>query len=258
MIRSSLTHPSGGRTAIALIASLMTTGCVSTGDVQGMVGVAPGWLSNIAGSNQTIAESTPSASLTPAEQRLHEQSRAFQKTVWEGALIGAGAGTVYGVIRGAKGTDLLRDALIGGAVGGLAGAYVAHKQQQYSSKEDQLDSMIADVRKSNQETKDLIASVRQVIAEDKKRLAAVEQQVRKGQATQDDLDGTRRRIADNRAVIAKARTGAREKLAMFRGAEQQFRRDHPGANTGGMQRELETYNKNLATLDGLAGHVSVA
>ena len=258
MIRSSIIYPPGGRVSIAIIASLMTAGCVSTGDIQGMVGVAPGWLPNIAGSNQITTETTSSASLTPSEQRLREQSRVFQKTVWEGALIGAGAGTVYGVIRGEKGTDLLRDALIGGAVGGLAGAYVAHKQEQYSSKEDQLDSMIADVRKSNQETVELIASVRQVIAEDKKRLAAVEQQVRKGQATQADLDGTRRRIADNQAVITKARTGAHEKLTMFRGAEQQFRRDHPGANTGGMQRELETYNKNLATLDGLAGHVAVA
>jgi hypothetical protein len=251
-------YPPGGRVAIAIIALLTTTKCVSTGDIQGMVGAAPGWISNIPGSNQTTAETTSSASLTPAEQRLREQSHAFQKTVWEGALVGAGAGTVYGVIRGDKGTDLLRDVLIGGAVGGLAGAYVAHKQEQYSSKEDQLDSMIADVRKSNQETEELIASVRQVIAEDKKRLAAVEQQVRKGQATQADLDGTRRRIADNQAVITNARTGAREKLAMFRGAEQQFRRDHPGANTGGMQRELDTYNKNLATLDGLAGHVAVA
>ncbi|WP_216644832.1 hypothetical protein [Candidatus Thiodictyon syntrophicum] len=250
----------GGRVLITLTAALSGAGCVTPGDLQGAAGAASGWLPSIgsAQASRTPTDDTADASLTPAERRLREQSRAFQKTVWEGALIGAGAGTLYGLLRRERAQDVVRDALIGGAVGGLAGAYIAHKQQQYSGKEDQLDSMIADVRKSNEETQSLIVSVRQVIAEDKRRLAAVEQQVRKGQASQAQLVDTRRRLADNQRVVAQASSGAREKQTMFQGAERQFRQDHPGTDTARMQRELDTYNKNLKTLDSLAQNVSVA
>ncbi|HYN79544.1 MAG TPA: hypothetical protein VES73_17315, partial [Lamprocystis sp. (in: g-proteobacteria)] len=198
------------------------------------------------------------APLSPAEQRLRQQSQAFQRTVWEGALIGAGAGTLWGVIQGDKPKDVLTKALVGGAVGGLAGAYVASKQKAFSSREDQLDAMIADVRKSNQETEELITSVRQVIAEDKKRLAAVNNRYRKGQATQVEVADARRRISDNQKVIAQASTGARGKQSMFQGAERQFQQDNPGTDTGRMRRELDAYGKKLKTLDGLAGSVAVA
>jgi len=250
----------GRRVTIALIAALSGAGCVTTGDIQGLSGIAGagvGWLPSLGG-GRTQPDDTAEASLTPAERRMREQSRAFQKTVWEGALLGAGVGTLYGVLRGERAQDVVKDALIGGAVGGLAGVYVARKQQQYSSKEDQLDSMIADVRKSNDETQALIASVRAVIAEDQRRLAAVQTQVRKGQATAAALADTRSRIGDNQRIIAQASTGARDKQTLFRDAERRFRQDHPGTDTARMQRELDAYNNNIKTLDSLADSVSVA
>jgi uncharacterized membrane protein len=255
MIRAHFKRLNGVPTIIALATGLLTAGCVTTGDIQGM---ATTGLSTLTGGTQPQTQTAAGASLTPAEQRMRQQSKAFQKTVWEGVLIGAGAGTLWGVIQGDKAKDVLLKAAIGGAVGGLAGAYIASKQKQFSSKEDQLDAMIADVRRSNQETEALIASVRQVIDEDKKRLAAVEQRYRKGQASQTEVADARRRITDNRAVIAQASTGAREKQTMFQGAERQYRQDNPGTDTKPMQRELEVYNRNLSTLDKLAGSVSVA
>jgi len=253
--------PVGGRVLVALTAALSGAGCVTPGNIQGMTGVAgaaSAWLPSLGTGSQASEDSAANASLTPAERRLREQSRAFQKTVWEGALLGAGAGTLYGVLRGERAQDVVKDALIGGAVGGLAGIYVARKQQQYSSKEDQLDSMIADVRESNDETQALTASVRAVIAEDQQRLAAVQTQVRKGQATQAVLADTRSRIADNQRVIAQASSGARDKQTLFRDAERRYRQDHPGTDTARMQRELDAYNNNIKTLDGLADSVSVA
>ena len=238
-----------------LATALLTAGCAMTSDIKGM---ATTGLSTITGGTQPQTQTASSESLTPAEQRMRQQSKAFQKTVWEGVLIGAGAGTLWGVIQGDEAKDVLLKAAIGGAVGGLAGAYIASKQKQFSSKEDQLDAMIADVRRSNQETEDLIASVRQVIAEDKKRLAAVEQRYRKGQASQAEVASTRSRITDNQAVIAQASKGAREKQTMFQGAERQYRQDNPGTDTGRMQQELAAYNSKLKTLDKLAGSVSVA
>ncbi len=258
MLRAEIEPWASRRVLVVLVASALSAGCVTPGDIQGVSGAAPSWLSTMGGSSPTAAQSASDESLTPAERRMREQSKAFQKTVWEGVLIGAGAGTLWGVVQGDKAEDVLKKALIGGAVGGLAGAYVAHKQKQYSSKEDQLDSMIADVRKSNEETQALIVSVREVIAEDKRRLAAVQTGVRKGQATQGELDSTRRRVAENKTVIAQASKGAREKQAMFQGAEKQYRQDNPGSDTARMQRELDAFNNNIKTLDGLAGSVSVA
>ena len=246
----------------ALCGALVGGGCLSTGDLHGvagtLTGAASGWLPGVGSNAPTPAVPEDEAALTPAERRMRQQSRAFQKTVWEGALLGASAGILYGVIRGERAQDVARDALIGGAAGGLAGLYIAHLQEQYANQEDQLEAMITDVRKSNQETQEFIVSVREVIAEDKRRLAAVEQQVRKGQAAQAQLEDTRRQIAANRQVIAQASKGAREKQTMFAGAERQYRNDHPRADTARMQRELDAYNKNIKTLDGLAQSVSVA
>ncbi len=248
-----------GAVAAALIAvGLLTGGCVTTGGTVGGVSMptAPAWLSGAGASTQ--AASTEPSDLTPAERRMREQSRAFQRTVWEGALIGAGAGALWGVIQRDDAKDVLKKALIGGAVGGLAGAYIAHKQKQYSSKEDQLDSMITDVRQSNQETKQLIASAREVIAEDKRRLAAVEKRYKGGQATESDLKATRARISENQAVVAQATKGAREKSSMFEGAERAYRQENPGTNTAPLQSEINAFNQQIETLDGLADTISVA
>lgn len=245
---------------VGLVIGVLTGGCVTPGGQIGdAVTGASSWIGGASGGTGTTTTSAASdAQLTPAERRMREQSKAFQKTVWEGVLIGAAAGSIWGIVQGDKGSDVLKKALIGGAVGGLAGAYIGHKQNQYSSKEDQLDSMIGDVRQSNQETEELIASVREVIAEDKRRLADVQGRVKKGQGTEAELATARKRIADNQAVVAQARKGAREKYDMFQGAEREFRKQNPGTDTGGLQRELTTYNKQIATLDGLAGSISKA
>ncbi len=240
-----------------LALGVLTGGCVTPGGQIGdTVSSASSWMSGVAGGSSTQA--TTEADLTPAERRMREQSKAFQKTVWEGVLIGAAAGSLWGVIQGDKGSDVLKKALIGGAVGGLAGAYIGHKQKQYANKEDVLDSMTADVRKSNQETTELIASVREVIAEDKRRLADVQKRYKQGQATEAEVASTRKRISSNQAVVAQASKGAREKFQMFQGAEQEFRKQNPATSTAGLQTELKTYNSQIATLDGLAGSIAQA
>ncbi len=232
-------------------------GCVSTGDRVGeSVSGAGSWMSGLTGGASTTA--APDSSLTPAEQRLRKQSQAFQKTVWEGVLIGASAGALLGIFQGKDTEGILKRALIGGAVGGLAGAYVASKQKQYSDKEDQLDSMIADVQQSNKETEELIGSARQVLAEDKRRLASVRSRYKAGQASEADLTSTRSRVSENEAVVSQATKGAREKYSMFEGAEREYRQQNPGTDTAGLQKELRAYNQQIETLDGLANTVSAA
>jgi hypothetical protein len=249
--------PARAAVAVLSVAAVLVAGCETPGGTIGGVGIAavPSWLGG-GGATQTASAST--GSLSPAEQRMREQSRAFERTVWEGALIGAGAGALIGALRGGDTKDILKGALIGGALGGLAGAYVANKQKQYSDKEDQLDSMIADVRESNRDTEELIASVRQVVAEDKRRLAEVERRYKAGKATEAELQGTRTRIADNRTVVAQASKGARDKYSMFQGAEKTYREQNPGTDTGRLQQALKAYNSQIQTLDGLADTIKVA
>jgi len=246
--------------AVMILSALLGTGCVTPGDtISGSVASASNWVQSATSGGATAGQYEPQdANLTPAEQRMRQQSRAFQKTVWEGALLGASAGAVWGVIRGDDTKDILKKALIGGAVGGLAGTYVAHKQSQYASKEDQLDSMIADVRESNRQTEELIVSVREVIAEDKRRLASAQKRFQAGQITEAELASTRQRITANKAVVAQATKGAREKHAMFDGAQREYRQRNPGTDTARLQGELDAYNQQIQTLDGLANTISAA
>ena len=209
------------------------------------------------GEASVSAQGGEAVSLTPVERRLREQSQAFQRTVWEGALLGAGATSFLTAFL--TGQELVM--LAGGAgatAGGLGGAYIANKQKQYSSKEEVLEAMTADVRKSNEETESLIASVREVIAEDKRRLAALQSQVKRSEATRAALEVERRRIADNRAVMKQASQGAREKLSMFQGAQRQYRKSNPDTNTTRMEQQLNAFNQSIQSLDGLVASVSAA
>jgi hypothetical protein len=208
--------------------------------------------------DQDAASGVDDAALSPAERRMRQQSRAFQRTVWEGALIGAGAGALWGALAGDDTKGILTKTAIGGAVGGLAGAYVATKQKEFASAEDQLDAMIADVQQSNREAEALIASIRTVVAEDRRRLAAVEQRHRAGQATEAELAATRKRVEANRAVARDAAKGAREQYAMYSNAERSYRAQNPSVGTDGLKRELNSYRQQIETLDDLADSMTVA
>jgi hypothetical protein len=195
--------------------------------------------------------------LSAAEQRMREQSRGFDRTVWEGTLTGAAGGAVWGLIGGGDTSDVVRDVAIGAALGSLSGAYVARKQKQYADKEDQLQAMILDVRESNEDAEAFIASVRAVIAEDKRRLAAIEKQHRQGGVAHPQLQREKERIDANRQVVVKAVDGAKQKYTMFEGAEQDYHKRNPDTGTQGLQRELKTYSEHIETLDDLAESMGV-
>jgi len=100
--------------------------------------------------------------------------------------------------------------------------------------------------------------VREVIAEDKRRLASVQRDYKAGRATQTEIENARRRVSENKAVVAQASKGAREKYSMFEGAEREYRQQNPGTDTARLQSELKAYNRQIETLDGLANSISAA
>jgi len=196
--------------------------------------------------------------LSPEEAALREQARKFDRTVWQGILIGAVVGTAVGVAAGGDTEDAVGGAIIGASVGAIAGIYVAHMQQRYANKEDQLDAMITDVRNSNRETETLIADVKTVIAEDRRRLASVQQRVAQGQAGAKELEQERGRVWGNRRVVEKAAVGGQDQYRMFEGAIQRFQKNNPGVKTSGFEQALTSYRNNLATLDRLAASMAKA
>lgn len=256
-----------------LVAAIFSTtvGCVSTPTaLEGAADGASAWVKNLGDSVPLLSGSgatpvdRPAGSadaelgLTPAETRMRHRSHAFQRTVWEGVLIGAGTGALWGTLAGDDTEGILTKTAIGGAVGGLAGAYVANKQREFASAEDQLDSMIADVRQSNRDAEALIASIQEVLAEDRRRIAVTEQRYQAGQATQAELAATRSRATANRAIARDAVEGAREQHAMFSEAQKNYREDNPGISTNELERELKAYRAQIEALDDLAESISVA
>ena len=209
---------------------------------------------------QTEAEGRQdrTAKLTADEKRLREQSENLQRTVWEGALIGAASGAIWGAIGMGDAPEIAGGAAIGALTGGLSGRYIARKQKQYADEEDQLESMILDVSESNEDTQKFIESANRVLAEDQRRLASLQKRYRSGSAASSDLAGEKERLAANRTVVKKAAQGAREKYKMFEGAEREFKKKNPDVDTLRFQRELKSFNEQIQALDGVASDISIA
>jgi len=196
--------------------------------------------------------------LSDSEKKLREQGRKFDKTVWQGVLIGAVAGTLIGAVAGGDAEDAVGGAIVGGSIGALAGMYVAHKQKVYASAEDQLDSMIGDIRTSNRDAEALIADAKTVLAEDRRRLAAVQARHRAGQATERELEQERARVWGNKKVVETAAVGARDQYRMFEGAKRSFEKQNPGTSTRSFDQELGAYQRSVDLLDSVATSMAKA
>jgi hypothetical protein len=103
------------------------------------------------------------------EARLAQQSRAMQRTVLEGALIGAGLGAAASEVHAAP----IPLGIVVGVSGGLVGGnYVGFLQSQYASNEERLEQLRRDIDTTNAETEAMIQTMREVLARQQSELAA--------------------------------------------------------------------------------------
>jgi hypothetical protein len=103
------------------------------------------------------------------EARLAQQSRAMQRTVLEGALIGAGLGAAASEVHAAP----IPLGIVVGVSGGLVGGnYVGFLQSQYASNEERLEQLRRDIDATNAETEAMIQTMREVLARQQSELAA--------------------------------------------------------------------------------------
>lgn len=185
------------------------------------------------------------------EEALRARARRFDRTVWQGALLGAVAGTAIGALAGGDAESAAAGALVGAAAGAVAGVYVANLRERYVEQEDQLDAMIADVERSNREAEALIASIETVLAEDRRRLAAVRTRLARQEATAADLQQARGRAWSNRAVVEQAALGGRDQYRVFQAAANRIEQQRPGPPPAALNQALQGYRANLDTLDRL-------
>lgn len=197
--------------------------------------------------------------LTASEQRMREQASTYNQTVLEGALLGCLAGGLGGAGIGAagsknnKGKNTLMGAAIGcavgGAIGGGVGAYVADKQENYATKEQQLDSMITDVRGENQRLTGLITSVQQVISDDKARMDQIDQQLASGKITLEQAKKQMASVDDNRLYLDNTIKELRKRKDTYAEAAKQTSGGVSKSKTEAMNQEIAALEKQIVQLE---------
>ena len=194
--------------------------------------------------------------LTPVQRKLNEQVAAFNKTVWEGVLVGCIGGTVVGILISDDPASIIDATSIGCAVGSMAGSYVADRQKNFSNREDALDSIIADLQQKNQRVNELIATMREVIAEDKRKIDDLNKKYQQGLVTEEQLFREFAIVKLDRNNIEQALKNANKQLAFFKDAKQTYEKDNPGTNTAKLDKEVHTFQESIATMNNIVKQLS--
>jgi hypothetical protein len=182
------------------------------------------------------------ASLSPAQRKMRERTAALNRTVWQGMAAGAVAG-------GAAGAAIdhdkpLRGALIGIVsglfLGGMAGNYVATRQNEAGNSLDALEVMTADVRRKNVEAKEAIAAMQTVVDQDRRQLGTLKAALRGGRITQDQYDQEASVIQADRAEIRKAVASVADQSEVFEESAATFKTQNPGIDTSALDSEVKS------------------
>jgi len=202
---------------------------------------------------------------TPEQRRLREQAETSTKTIVEGVAVGAAVGLAGAAIADLAGADVdagtyAMAAAGGAALGGLAGAYVDQKQKEYATLEDQLDSVISDAKAKNAQTKDLNATMQTVLDQHKRELTRLRSGVKKGTATQAELDTELASARADKDVMDKAVAGSRENLKIFSDARTSFKAKATTAQDQSrvtqLDREIRTLSGRIDSMSGVVDNLS--
>lgn len=214
-----------------------------------------------------LAAGTPAeiAARTPEQAKLREQADTSTKTIVEGVAVGAAVGLAGAAIADLAGADVDAGtyaiaAAGGAAVGGLAGAYVDQKQKEYTTLEDQLDSIISDAKAKNVQAKDLNATMQTVLDQHRRELTRLRSGVKKGTATQAELDTELASARSDKDVMDKAVAGSRENLKIFSDARTSLKAKATTAQdrsrVGQLDREISTLSSRIDSMSGVVNNLT--
>jgi hypothetical protein len=209
---------------------------------------------------KTLAVSVLTASLaacatahSPGDKRLEQQSEWFSSSHLQGCLLGAALGGGICAAAGGNVGTCVASALGGCALAMTAAEYMTQKRQQYASEEQQLQSIIADVRQDNQNVASYVATERKVIDENLKKLAQIEQAYAQKKITLDEakkqlssLQNTQKLLAEKTKDLRNVEQKWQERYAMANdpriGQEVQSLRQQVGA----AQQDVQRYTERLS------------
>lgn len=174
---------------------------------------------------QTAFSATP-ANLPADEAALVDQSRQIvQRSIFQGAAIGAGIGCVGGLLIGGGLTDCLVGAAVGGVAGGVAGAAVGQGNADAAARLDEEEKFIAELEADRARLDAFETQLEAKIAQQNAELARLNDQIAANQITAAayseryrQIRFVRNRVAENLDAEAQQR---REDLAQIQQAKAQ-------------------------------------
>lgn len=217
---------------LGIVAALMLpAGCASTGSEGGQsVGQ---W---IAGEDET--------KLSPAEARLREDNKIFNKTVLGGVATGAATGAAIGLIAGLATGDLRRAAIgagigagVGGLVGGIDGYRVAKRQEAARAQVREIELIIDEVEVENQRIQQSLDNMDVVIADTERSLRGARQGYRSEVVSLDEMRQREERAARNISQMDELIGGMEERNDQFAAVAEELRNE--GEDTAELEREIE-------------------
>jgi outer membrane lipoprotein SlyB len=195
------------------------------------------------------------AALTPAEQRLRDDARTFNETVFGGiaynAMLGAALGGVLGFL--SSGGDLSQTATyaaIGGAGGGVYGAIdgyrTATKQEAARAQIREIELMVDKVEAENARIEQSIQTTDLVVAETRGKLAAARKKLANQEITAAEWERDVSRAEDNVAELDRLIAGVQERRDQFSSVAEAMRNE--GEDTAKLETEIAKSTQQLAQL----------
>jgi hypothetical protein len=189
------------------------------------------------------------ASMSPAEQRLAQQSQAYNDTQLEGCLLGAGAGLVGACTVGnCKLADIVIGMAVGAAVGCTAGAYLANVQKGHATAEEQLNVVINDMRRQNQELVAYNQAAQDVIAEKKAELVKLQKDIAAGRKSREAATQELASIQKNEQQLQTTLASAKKRREDLKQAASAIKTSDPRQRAVADQ-EVKQLEQQVATLE---------
>lgn len=194
----------------------------------------------------------PGPARTQEEQRLYQQGQVFNNTVAEGCAVGAALGAVLGYALAPskhRGRYAAAGALAGGTLGCGSGVWLARTQQQHSLNEQQLDTMLQELRGQNAKLSQLLATSRRVIAEDKKKIERIDRELAAGRLSRERARAEMRSVDSNQRYLAETLANVKQEQTNWQQAAQQVRSQGNARQAAEMDREVARLERQVASLE---------
>jgi hypothetical protein len=229
------------------------------GTVQRSIAAALAGVLMLCGCEGTMpfGEQAPPREPTPAEKQLRDDAEAYNKVVLGGALVGAAAGAAIGAVSCLfvdsrdRSSCAVQRAVIGGAVGGIAGAvdgyYTAKKQQATQQKVREIDLVTRDVRADNARLQAFIRSSDTVLAESRTKLTQLNSDVAAKKVSIQQAKAERAQIEQNRDLMQNTLDNMKKSRDVYN--QTSAKMPATAAGKRDLDAEMKRLNQEIAVLE---------